>query len=101
MKAILGCATLALVIASITIPADAKGCIKGAAIGAAAGHFAGHHDLFGGGRRLCDRPSRGQQARERAAKLPLRKRCTDAYSESQPARSAHAHVRGGAVKFYE
>ena len=47
MKAILGCAALALVIVSITIPADAKGCIKGAAVGAAAGHFAGHHGLLG------------------------------------------------------
>ena len=47
MKAILGCAALALVIASTTIPADAKGCIKGATVGAAAGHFAGHHGLLG------------------------------------------------------
>jgi hypothetical protein len=47
MKAILGCAALALVMVSITIPADAKGCIKGAAVGAAAGHFAGHHGLLG------------------------------------------------------
>jgi hypothetical protein len=47
MKAILGCAALALVIAGTTIPADAKGCIKGAAVGAAAGHFAGHHGLLG------------------------------------------------------
>jgi hypothetical protein len=47
MKAILGCAALALVIASTTIPADAKGCIKGAAVGAVAGHFAGHHGLLG------------------------------------------------------
>jgi hypothetical protein len=46
MKMILG-STLALVIATTTIPVEAKGCIKGAIVGGTAGHFAGHHGLMG------------------------------------------------------
>lgn len=45
MKALIGCAALALVLA--TTSADAKGCMKGAAVGGVAGHFAGHHGLLG------------------------------------------------------
>jgi hypothetical protein len=46
MKLVIGCAALALVIA--TAPsADAKGCLKGAAAGGLAGHFAGHHGVLG------------------------------------------------------
>ena len=47
MKMILGSTALALVIATTTIPAEAKGCIKGAIVGGTAGHFAGHHGLMG------------------------------------------------------
>ena len=47
MKTILGSTALALVIATTTIPAEAKGCIKGAIVGGTAGHFAGHHGLMG------------------------------------------------------
>jgi hypothetical protein len=47
MKALLGCAALAMVLASSAVPANAKGCIKGAVVGGAAGHFAGHHGLLG------------------------------------------------------
>ena len=47
MRTILGCAALALVFSTATIPAQAKGCIKGALIGGTAGHFAGHHGLLG------------------------------------------------------
>jgi hypothetical protein len=46
MKMILG-STLALVIATTTIPVEAKGCIKGAIVGGTAGHFAGRHGLMG------------------------------------------------------
>ena len=35
MKAILGCAALALAVAATTASADAKGCIKGAIVGGA------------------------------------------------------------------
>ena len=45
MKTILGSTAFALVIATTTIPAEAKGCIKGAIVGGTAGHFAGHHGL--------------------------------------------------------
>lgn len=47
MKAIFGCAALALVVAATTSPAGAKGCIKGAIVGGVAGHVAGHHGLLG------------------------------------------------------
>jgi hypothetical protein len=47
MRAILGSAALAFVIAIMAIPADAKGCIKGAIVGGTVGHFAGHHGLMG------------------------------------------------------
>jgi hypothetical protein len=42
MKAILGCAALALAVTAATVSADAKGCIKGAIVGGIAGHMAGH-----------------------------------------------------------
>ena len=47
MRAILGSAALAFVIAITAIPAEAKGCIKGAIVGGTVGHFAGHHGLMG------------------------------------------------------
>jgi hypothetical protein len=47
MKAILGCAALALAVAATTVSADAKGCIKGAIVGGVAGHVAGHHGVLG------------------------------------------------------
>jgi hypothetical protein len=46
MKAFLGCAALALVTMTTTVPADAKGCIKGAVVGGIAGHAA-HHAFLG------------------------------------------------------
>jgi hypothetical protein len=47
MKAILGCAALALAVTAATVSADAKGCIKGAIVGGVAGHVAGHHGVLG------------------------------------------------------
>jgi hypothetical protein len=47
MKAILGCAALALTVTAATVSADAKGCIKGAIVGGVAGHVAGHHGVLG------------------------------------------------------
>jgi hypothetical protein len=47
MKRFLICAALPLVIATTSVPADAKGCIKGAVVGAVAGHVAGHHAVIG------------------------------------------------------
>jgi hypothetical protein len=36
------CALTALSLLAVTVPAEAKGCIKGAIIGGIAGHLAGH-----------------------------------------------------------
>ncbi len=47
MKAILGTAALAVALAMMAVPANAKGCIKGAIVGGAAGHVAGHHGFLG------------------------------------------------------
>jgi hypothetical protein len=47
MKVILGCIALSLAIATMAVPADAKGCIKGAIVGAIAGHYAHHHAVLG------------------------------------------------------
>jgi hypothetical protein len=47
MKAISGCAALALAVAATTVSADAKGYIKGAIVGSVAGHIAGHHGVLG------------------------------------------------------
>jgi hypothetical protein len=47
MNKTFGCAAIAIALVAITVPADAKGCIKGALVGGAAGHFAGHHGLIG------------------------------------------------------
>jgi hypothetical protein len=47
MKKIIGSAAIALAIASMPAPADAKGCIKGALVGGVAGHYAAHHGLLG------------------------------------------------------
>jgi hypothetical protein len=54
MKTFLSCAALALAIALMSAPADAKGCLKGAAVGGVAGHHGfigaaagcaiGHHE---------------------------------------------------------
>ena len=45
MKTSVACAA-AIAIAGMTVPADAKGCIKGAVVGGIAGHAA-HHGLLG------------------------------------------------------
>jgi hypothetical protein len=47
MKTLVGCAALALAIGLMSVPADAKGCLKGAAVGGVAGHVAGHHGFVG------------------------------------------------------
>jgi hypothetical protein len=47
MKAVLGCTALSLAVATMTVPADAKGCIKGAIVGGVAGHVAVHHGWWG------------------------------------------------------
>jgi hypothetical protein len=81
MKAILGCAALALVIASTTIPADAKGCIKGAAVGAAAGHFAGHHGLLGAAAGCAIGHHEANKHENATQNSHLSKPYLDAYSE--------------------
>jgi uncharacterized protein YcfJ len=45
MKTLICCA-VAIAIAGMTMPADAKGCIKGAVVGGIAGH-AVHHGVVG------------------------------------------------------
>ena len=47
MKTLVACAVLALGMAAVTTPADAKGCLKGAVVGGIAGHYAGHHGVLG------------------------------------------------------
>jgi len=47
MKAFLVCAAMALAVAAMTTPADAKGCLKGAVVGGVAGHYAGRHGVLG------------------------------------------------------
>jgi hypothetical protein len=62
------CAAIAIALLAITLPADAKGCIKGAMVGGAAGHFAGHHGLLGAaagcaiGHHEANKPSKAQPA---------------------------------------
>ncbi|MGB9044581.1 MAG: hypothetical protein WCC81_19195 [Pseudolabrys sp.] len=46
MKALIGCATVLIVLAAVSA-ADAKGCLKGPAVGGVAGHYSGHHGLLG------------------------------------------------------
>jgi len=46
MKTALALAAIAM-LAIVSSPADAKGCLKGAAVGGVAGHYAGHHGLLG------------------------------------------------------
>jgi hypothetical protein len=47
MKQLLKCVVLAVAITGLSVPAEAKGCIKGAFLGGIAGHFAGHHGVLG------------------------------------------------------
>jgi hypothetical protein len=47
MNKTFGYALIAMALVAVTVPAEAKGCIKGALVGGAAGHFAGHHGLIG------------------------------------------------------
>jgi hypothetical protein len=47
MKTVFGSVAIAVTIACLPAPADAKGCIKGAFVGGVAGHYAGHHGLLG------------------------------------------------------
>jgi hypothetical protein len=46
MKALVGCAAVAIALATVST-ADAKGCLKGAAVGGVAGHYAGDHGILG------------------------------------------------------
>jgi hypothetical protein len=46
MKALIGCAALALLFGG-AVPAQAKGCLKGALVGGVAGHYAGRHGVLG------------------------------------------------------
>ena len=43
----IGGLAIAGAIASMSAPADAKGCIKGALVGGVAGHYAAHHGILG------------------------------------------------------
>ncbi|HKA73092.1 MAG TPA: hypothetical protein VKE26_14875 [Xanthobacteraceae bacterium] len=47
MKTIVACAVLALGVAAVSTPADAKGCLKGAVVGGVVGHYAGRHGVLG------------------------------------------------------
>jgi hypothetical protein len=47
MKAFLSCTAVLLAISAISVPAEAKGCLKGATVGGVAGHEAGHHGFLG------------------------------------------------------
>ena len=50
MKATVSGAILGvLLVASLSGPADAAGCLKGAVVGGVAGHYAGNHGLLGAG----------------------------------------------------
>ena len=47
MKALIGCAAIAIALAlGAAVPAQAKGCLKGALVGGVAGHYTGHHGLL-------------------------------------------------------
>jgi hypothetical protein len=46
MKALIGCAVIALALGG-AVPAEAKGCLKGALVGGVAGHYTVHHGLLG------------------------------------------------------
>ena len=46
MKTAIALAAIAM-LAIVSSPADARGCLKGAAVGGVAGHYAGHHGLLG------------------------------------------------------
>ena len=64
MRSSIVVAALALALASISVPASAKGCIKGAIVGGVAGHYAHHHGVLGAaascviGRRYAHRHAR-------------------------------------------
>ena len=47
IKAFLSCAAVLLAISAISVPAEAKGCLKGAAVGGVARHEAGRHGFLG------------------------------------------------------
>jgi len=64
MKNFLGCAALALAIALMGVPADAKGCLKGAAVGRRRPRRRSPR-LYWRGRRLRDRASRSEEEREK------------------------------------
>jgi hypothetical protein len=71
MKKIIGSVAIALAVASMPAPADAKGCIKGALVGGVAGHYAVHHGLLGAaagciiGRHEASRAARQNQDGQR------------------------------------
>ncbi len=47
MYRFIGIAAIALAMASSSVAAEAKGCIKGALVGGVAGHLAHHHGILG------------------------------------------------------
>jgi hypothetical protein len=47
MRVLIALTALALLVVSVSAPAEAKGCLKGAVVGGVAGHYAGHHGMLG------------------------------------------------------
>jgi hypothetical protein len=90
MKAFMGCAALALVLATASA-ADAKGCLKGAAAGGTVGHFAGHQGLLGAaagcamGRHQANKKTAFSRT---ISPTQSRARATNAFD---PSRADHAH----------
>jgi hypothetical protein len=79
MNKTFGCTAIAIALVAITVPAEAKGCIKGALVGGAAWHFAGHHGLIGAaagcaiGHHEANRPQNVQPTTTGSAPPPARK----------------------------
>jgi hypothetical protein len=77
MNKISACALMAISLLAVTVPADAKGCIKGAIVGGLAGHVAGHHGVLGAaagcviGHHEANKPSNPQPSTTGSAPLPL------------------------------
>jgi uncharacterized protein YcfJ len=71
MKTVIGSLAIAVALAGLPAPADAKGCIKGALVGGVAGHYAGHHGLLGAaagcivGRHEANKAARQKQDAQR------------------------------------
>jgi uncharacterized protein YcfJ len=76
IRTISKCAIIALAMGTLTMQAEAKGCIKGALIGGAVGHYAGHHGTMGAlagcviGRHEANKREREQQTQPRNSAQP-------------------------------